>query len=294
MKIKYLCLSSLFFAIGGCHSPSSRTQPEPVSEIPLPGNPTAAVPLSTKTRWIIQPTSEIHNYRSVAVAVLEAGIAGSSVRDSVSSIADFSLSLTRETRGVAYSATVEAFRVSGGSKISGSSSDLRLPFSFSGHIGQGHITTDLPTGSASSSIDCSSQTSSSISIIQRLLIITPVAMQKGMTWTDSTAATVCSGLIPVLQTVVRSYRVIGETQSGDVPAILLQRDDRVASAGEGSEGQHRVQLKSQATGKSSILIDALTGSLIDAAGTNTSIVSVTVSGRTQQFIQSSREHVTRR
>jgi len=150
----------------------------------------------------------------------------------------------------------------------------------------GHLTVD-------SSLDCNNEVSSIVPLIQRALVMPPIQLQKDLTWTDSTDTSICSGPVPVLLTGVKHYRVIGETRQGIIPAILIERQDRTVSAGEGTEGQHRIQIKSQGTGRSSIFIDAQTGALLDMTTVNSTTVTVTVSGRTRQFVQSSRERITR-
>jgi hypothetical protein len=138
------------------------------------------------------------------------------------------------------------------------------------------------------------QISSALPVIQRALIISPTQLQKGLTWTDSTDTSICSGPVPVSLTAVRSYRVMGETKQGESPAILLERQDRTISTGEGSEGQHRIQIKSQGNGHSTILIDVQSGALIEMTTVNSTTAAVTTSGRTQQFVQTTRERIERR
>jgi hypothetical protein len=104
----------------------------------------------------------------------------------------------------------------------------------------------------------------------------------------------CSGSIPVTLTALQSYRVLGETTSGARSGILLERIDKTASTGEGADGQHRVQLKSEGSGQTQLLIDPLSGVLLEATGMNTTTATVTTSGRSQKFTQTSREYIFQR
>ena len=127
-----------------------------------------------------------------------------------------------------------------------------------------------------------------------MFALIPLELQRGQSWTDSTSTALCSGSIPVTLTALRHYQVIGEINNGAHIGLLLERLDKTSLAGEGAEGQHRVQLKSEGTGRTELLIDPITGALLEVTGTNTSLVTITTSGRSQKFTQTSKEEVTRR
>ena len=287
MRLTYRCCV-LFTVVGAaaCHRPM-QNEPGPVT-----GEPPSAVPslpiVSTTDSWSIRPSSQQHRYRSTTVSIVTAADAAPVLRDSTSSTADFSLSVSRDTKGASYSAVIETLSVSGGARISGSSAiALSSPVTFAGRFDPGQLTTI-------SAPECGTTASSAVPIIQRSILLFPLQLRRGQTWTDSTLSTVCSGSIPVTLTAVRSYRVIGETDTGGRGGILLERLDRTLSAGEGSEGQHRVQLRGGGAGQSQLLIDSSTGTLIETTGTNTTTVTVTTSGRSQRFTQTSREHIIER
>jgi hypothetical protein len=83
---------------------------------------------------------------------------------------------------------------------------------------------------------------------------------------------------------------MGETDKG----ILIERQDRTVSAGEGTQGQHRVRLRSDGTGTAQLIVDSRTGSLIESTGTYVTSVVVTASRRERKFTQTTRERISLR
>ncbi len=291
MSIRYFSSLGLLVSLLACRSASIGVEPEPVTP-ELPSSPTpVSVPLSSRTSWVIQPDLEIHKYSSTTSSILESADNGLPLRDSTSSTLDFSLTLLRRPRGIAYSARIERLSIRGGARVAPETGENRLPVSFTGRIESGLQTID-PSGSQFfNTADCSTEISSAIPAISRLIVTPPIQLQKGLTWTDSTSTTTCSGPVSVLLVTVRTYRVIGETGTGARQGVLIERQDKTLSSGEGTNGQHRVQLRTEGSGQTQLLVDTTTGSLIEATGTNTTTVTVTTSGRTQRFVQTSREHV---
>jgi hypothetical protein len=108
-----------------------------------------------------------------------------------------------------------------------------------------------------------------------------------MTWSDSTTANLCSGSIPITSITSRNFRVIGEVNRG----LLIERQERTKSTGEGAQGQHRITLQSSGTGTAQLIIDPQTGTLLESTGVHTASVVVTASGRDRQFTQTTREQV---
>ena len=286
MKTKYLAFWPFLILTASCRSPASRTQPEPViAENPPPGLPPRH--LSSHDSWFLHPVDQQHRYRSSTVSTIVMDQPATSLHDSTLLTADFTLSLNRESRPASYSVTIQTFLLKALTRVSSSTVfELSSPVSFTGHLEPGQMSLSIP-------VDCSSQVSSALSTIRRSLVLAPLQLRRGQVWSDSTSLVACSGSIPVTLIVVQSYRVIGETSSGDRNGILLERSDKTISAGEGADGQHRIQLKSEGTGQVQLLIDSVTGVLLEATGANTTLATVTSSGRSQRFTQATREHITR-
>ena len=273
----------LVLLLSSCARSSARTEPEPVpAETPLPGT-LPAVP-SARTTWIIAPSSQTHQYKSTITAVIEQADPSPAIRDSLKTTSDFDLSLERQPRFLSYSATIKSFTIQGGTRTGSATTPSQIPVSTRGRLEASRLFTDTE-------LACSSETSSMISGIQRLVVLLPLQLRKDQTWTDSTSAAVCSGSVPVVLTTIRSYRVIGEAEFRGRQALRLSREEKTISQGEGSEGQHRIQLQSSGTGRGEVLIDRLTGALLESSIMSTVAVTITTSGRAQKFTQTSRELV---
>jgi hypothetical protein len=287
MVSRHFLLSALLIVTASCRSVPSRTEPAsgtPETTSPLP--PSAE--LASRDSWVLQPTEHQHKYRASTISSVIMNQETASLRDSTALTIEFSVSIDRNSRGASYTATVDGLSLIPANRLSPSAvPDLPSPVSFTGRIGTGEISLITPA-------DCNNQISSTLPVIQRSLILPPLQLRKEQTWTDSTSGPACSGSIPVTLTASRQYRVVGETISGARSSLLLERLDKTTSSGEGSEGQHRVQLKTEGTGKAQLLIDPVTGALIEATGTNTTFAVVTTSGRSQKFTQTSRDHISQR
>ena len=285
MPIRFFRFFLLPALLISCRSPASRTEPESVSPETRPSAPPPQ--LSSRNSWILQPTSQPNRYRSSTISVVAMNQGAVSLQDSTLLTASFTVSISRDTKGASYSATLESLSLTAGNRtLQEPAFTLPSPFSFTGRLEASQLSLNTP-------LDCSNQTSSILPVIRRSLVVVPLQLQRGQIWTDSTSSMACSGSIPVTLTALQSYRVIGETNTGAYSGILLERLDKTTSTGEGVDGQHRVQLRSEGSGQTQLLIDPVIGVLLEATGKNTTIATVISSGRSQRFTQTSREHVTR-
>jgi len=268
--------------LSSCARGTARTAPEPATaETPLPG---PSMPASSRISWTITPSSQTHRYRSAITAVIEQSDPSPGVRDSIQTTLDFDLSLERQPRFLSFNATIKTFTVQGSTRTGLPATPNRFPIAVRGRLEASRLSLDMDP-------DCANETSSMIPGIQRLVVLLPLQLRKDQAWIDSTSAAVCSGSIPMVLTTIRSYRVIGETEIHGQPALRLSREDRSTSQGEGSEGQHRVQLQGSGTGRGEVIVDRATGALLESSIATTLAVTVTTSGRTQRFTQISRELV---
>ena len=268
--------------------------------IPNPGiggpSTTPIDPRSEATSWTISPTGQEHRYTSVTSASLEfTGLSGIS-RDTVNSTINFSLTISRAAVPATYSARIESISIQGGSRTGGvvnSSSNIPLPFEFDGRLEPDRITLNLPKAQTESPLSCTSETLSAIPAIQRSVILIPLQLRTGMTWTDSTVSTVCSGPLLVSLTSVRTYQVKGQTSVRNRTALILDQQSRTNFTGEGIQDQHRVRVRGDGAGRGQLTVDAETGALLETVSDHTTGITVTSSGRDQRFTQVSRERVTR-
>jgi len=271
----------LSVSVSACARGATRIEPEPQpAELPSTA-PSASA--SSRTFWTIVPSSQSFRYRSTTKAIIDLNDSSTVFRDSLTTSSAFSLSVTRDQRALSYNAIVEAFSVQACSRF-GSLAPTQFPISISGRLEGNRFSSEANS-------DCSAQASIVAPAIQRLVSALPVQLRKDQTWTDSTSSNVCSGAIPLNLSTVRTYRVLGEAETRGIPAIRLSREDRTTSQGEGSEGQHRVQIETNGTGKGELLINRTTGSLIESSSMSVVTLTIKASGRVQRFTQTSRELV---
>jgi hypothetical protein len=291
-RYRFLLSSALFAA---CRSSAPGGMPTPESSDPS----TAPVDLRTEAAsWSISPTRQEHQYTSITSATLESVGSPLTSRDTVISTIRFSLGITRDVVPPSYSARIESISIQGGSKIGQTAAPAAaavpsLPFLFAGHLEQNRITLELPKTQTETSASCSNEALAAVPVVQRSMILIPLQLRTGMTWTDSTTTAVCSGPLLVSLSSTRTYLVRGQVTVRGSPAVLLEQQNKTSFTGDGVQEQHRIRVRGEGSGRAQITVDAATGSLIDATGDHSTSLTITSSGRDQQFTQRSRERVTR-
>ncbi|MES2357702.1 MAG: hypothetical protein V4529_05105 [Gemmatimonadota bacterium] len=88
--------------------------------------------------------------------------------------------------------------------------------------------------------------------------------------------------------MISNYIVVGDTAFTNAVALQIHRTDSLSAAGEGTEGQHRIIVTATGTGVMDLFLDTAAGRLLSSRGLQTTLVSITTSGKLTQFIQ----HVT--
>jgi hypothetical protein len=194
-----------------------------------------------------------------------------------------------------YTARIESISIQRGSRIGETAgvAGVSLPFLFSGRLEPNRISLEFSTTQTETSASCSNEALASVPVVQRSMILVPLQLRTGMTWTDSTTTAVCSGPLLVSLSSTRTYLVKGQVVVRGSPAVLLEQQNRTSFTGDGVQEQHRVRVRGEGSGQTQLTVDATTGALIDAAGDHSTSLTITSSGRDQQFTQQSRERVTR-
>ena len=113
----------------------------------------------------------------------------------------------------------------------------------------------------------------------------PSHFMAGDHWRDSTTTTGCRGIIPTESQTISNYIVIGDTTFANVGVVQIHRIDSLSATGEGSEEQHRILVTATGTGFVDLFFDITTGRLTGSHSSQTSLVSVTTSGRRTRFLQ---------
>ncbi len=126
---------------------------------------------------------------------------------------------------------------------------------------------------------------------QQLIPKLPNHLSAGDHWRDSTTTNGCRGMIPAESTVISNYAAVGDTTFTNVTALQIQRTDTLFASGEGADGQHRILVTAKGTGVTSLFFDVAGGRFVGSRGLQNSLVNVTTSGRSTQFIQRVTESV---
>lgn len=269
--------------------------PSPAGSPPSPATPNEssiepAVPISKSGSWKLQPVITEHSYLSTSNTTLELIDSSRTLRDTLTTRAEFRLSASRDTREATISATVNAFSLEVGARTGIPEKAASFPSVITGRLQNNRLAFSQGSNE-SANINCADPASSTLSIIQRSVVIPPLELHTGMTWTDSISVELCSGAVPITVVTTRNYRVLGESLVRSIPVILLERHDRIVSTGEGSSGQHRITLHTEGAGSGQVAIERLTGFLVDDLSTYTAAVTVRSSGRDQRFTQIVNEHI---
>ena len=281
------------FILAACSRSSAGPAPLPEPGAQTPTQ-TAEIPTGSRS-WSFVHDSNPHRYSITASTLLElAGDSGVS-KETFETSTDFTIAISGEATPVKVSGLVENLKLSGNGRMSQESNQPFQPFSFSGRIENGALALDSAGGSAFQTVTaCDNAGLNAVTALNRSIISLPRAIAAGMTWTDSSTVSGCSGSIPVQLTAIRSYRILGETKDGGPGMIAIDRTDRVRATGEGSQGQHRVLLQANGSGSARILVDRSSGILSGIEGEQKTDVIVTTSGRTQHFVQTVRERTAAR
>lgn len=281
--VRKFCLPAIATIIVAC-GPASPGSP------PSPAIPSEGPPISKAGSWKLQPTTTDHSYISTSNTVLELIDSSRTLRDTLTTQTDFRMSASKDIRGTIISATINALSLNAGARTGIPEKTSALPLVLTGRFQNNRLTFNQG-GSPPININCADPASSSLSIIQRSFIVSPLELHTGMTWTDSISAELCSGAVPITVVTTRNYRVLGESFVRSAPVILLERHERIISTGEGSSGQHRIILRVEGAGSGQVAIDRLTGFLVDDVSTYTAAVTIQSSGRDQRFTQVVNEHI---
>lgn len=288
-----LCLVSLGCIIGCTSATANPPSPLPLPEAAQePATPQANTENRGRT-WRIIPTAELETYRSTLKTTITERNNGENQQTSFTTTVDYSLSLVRSSNSVRASGSVSAFQIQADQATQPLPEGFFvLPISFDGSISDHDISLHSSGRSRSSALaQCSDSSQTVLSTVNRDLIVVPGEMTADQSWQDSSSSSLCTGSLPVAVSVIRSYRVTGETLVDGIPALKLERTEKLVTSGEGSQGQHQITINGAGTGKAQIYIDRSSGLLLTLAAKNQVELVIKSSGRVQNFTQISEENV---
>lgn len=285
MPVKYLIgFSSLFLA--ACASSSPVLQPTSLPTAPAPVAESPAQP-----SWTFVRDGIPRAYVSTTNATFEQQSNPTRAANSTSATTEFTLAFQGDDLS-RFQVTVERLSYSGGARPDRNTSGLVFPLVFTGSHLDGKPVFD--SASLSALTGCTNPAHTTFFTVTRNLIVMPMELTQGATWSDSTVLSGCSGSIPVQLTVTRAYTISGQAEHNGRAVLVIDQIGRVTSAGEGAEGQHRVFLQSRGTESGRLYLEPVSGFLLEAETEQTSTVTVTTSGRSQIFVQKVHERVERR
>ena len=272
-----------------CSSAPSGLDPAPTPSVPgtLDERPSAAL------RWTLTPVAEPMAYRSSSVSIVQ--LPGNPRADTISTTTDFTVALHRLSDNSArLSGILERFTINPPPETDSSSSMTRVPFSFISRFSTGRLSLDSAADQSFGTATTCSPALSVLTSLQRGFLLVPLVITSGVTWKDSTTVHGCNGVLPSTMTLIRTFRVRGESNYSGQRSVLIERADTTLTSGEGAQGQHRVFISTVGSGLTTIHLDRLTGLLLSADGNQVTRVQVRASGRIQEFTQSTYEGTTLR
>ncbi|MEP6507612.1 MAG: hypothetical protein ABJC63_05250 [Gemmatimonadales bacterium] len=282
--------------VTGCASapvnaPSPSSVPEVTSE---PVNPVIGNN-ENRRRWRITPTLEVANYQSTLKTIIAERGTPENRQSSFTTTTDYSLRLVKASNSIGISGRVSTFQIESDQAAQLSSRNFFvLPFSFDGMISNHNISLHLSDPDQLASVaQCNDSSQTILSIVNRDLIVVPQELATDQSWQDSTSSSLCSASLPVVVSVIRNYKITGEIIINDVPALKLERTEKLVTSGEGSQGQHQITINGTGTGKAQVYIDQISGLLLSLSATTQIELSIRSSGRIQNFSQVSEEKVIR-
>ncbi|MGH7250066.1 MAG: hypothetical protein ACREGC_03760, partial [Minisyncoccia bacterium] len=90
-------------------------------------------------------------------------------------------------------------------------------------------------------------------------------------------------------TVIRTLNVVGESELEGRPVLVIDENERTFSKGEGSQGQHQINIETQGSTKGRLYFDRDSGQMLSLNSSNKTSISIKSSARFQHFSENSTE-----
>ncbi len=275
----------------GCARATTSNPPIPETDR-SPETVSVTVPGTSRQVWILKSDPTPQRYTSVSNVTLDLASSSGVSRDSMIVTSRYSLTYDRTDESIA--GQVDQYSITAGNRV-GPVSAANVPMQFAGKVTHGQVLIQ-PSGSAvqgtSVRSGCPDLSLTIISGIRRSILVLPSRISPGMTWQDSTTSTICHGSTPVSLTLTHTYRIIDEVTWRGQPAILIERQGKSLSTGDGSDGQHRVAVAGEGVIRGKLYVDTSSGLVIEAEQDQEMRLTITSSGRSQKFIQTIHEVIT--
>lgn len=285
MPVRYFLQFLLILMLHGCIqvvSTSPEILPEPTSKQQIPPNQV----LASRKSWVLAPTAMPRHYASIFTTSLELLTDSGVVHETSTTKRRFTFSLTPGSPFSFFTVIIEGISSETGTRIGIPADPAILPLSFTGQVaGYEFILRTIADRPVPGTPDCSNPAMTAISPILRTMVITPTTIVSGLTWSDSSSTSTCSGSVPVTLTAARHFQVIGEIVYDKAITILIERTEKLSFSGVGSQNQHSIAIAGNGVRSSKLYLDPATGYLNNTVGEQKTTFSVLSSGRYQQFTQ---------
>ena len=280
-RIRWLILIYLLF---GCSS-STRTSPPVSPEPTVPNTPGVTPPLAGVSTFAYSPGTR--RYQISRSAAIE------SLSDSGGSKREISTNVTNEVltmmaagdTGISFTAVVDTFSTTTQGLI-GPVSTVQLPVEVTGLLTSQAMTISGDTGTTSK---CNPVLSTLVSDLRSLLTRFPTELPPGMVWRDSVESSGCQAAIPTTSRTISAYVVSSKVDYEGESVLVVQRSDTVRAYGEGAQQQHSVKLDASGTGNAVYYLDTKDGRIVRITAGQELSLTITTSGRSHRFKQSSKQ-----
>ena len=274
-------LAALLLWASACistHIPQPKSPPDnrPVEPTPLPSAP------PRKGQWSIRYGEQSVTYRITRTATVQ--------RSDSTADRENSTNLTREkvtltvppgdTTGFRVSAIADSFVTTAQGRLGGAA-PTQLPIEVSAILSDSGLTVPAVGGDTI----CSPTASVISADLHNLLLPLPSRLSSGLRWQDSTQLRGCQGGILTTSRTTRTFTAIGEVVFENEPAVEIEENDSTTADGQGLQQQHQISLIANGTGRSTYLVHAITGHVLQLRRTQTLNISIKAEGKETRFVQ---------
>ena len=250
--------------------------------------PPVVNPSSSTSSWTFLYAPGALRYQVSRSAAIESQFDSSSNREISTNTTRELITLTPAgDSGITFIAVVDTFSSTTQGLI-GPVQPIQIPVEVSGIFADSGLT----IRSDSSTNKCNPVSSAIVSDLHNLLIRFPAQLSQGLVWQDSVSTTGCQAAIPTISRTVRSYLVSGEANYEGRPVLIIQRTDNIQASGDGAQQQHPLRLSAGGTGSAIYYLDTKDGRVVHLIAGQELILTITTSGKSHQFKQSSRQDFT--
>ena len=210
-------------------------------------------------------------------------------RDSVRSVATFSLALADTAGGLALAGTLDSLVVL--SPRAPARRPILAPVPVAGLLDT--IARRLTiAGEADSAAACAEASRGATLLARELVIALPRTLERGQRWADSATTVTCRADVPVTSRASHEYEVVAIEERAGVPALAIRRTTRSTLAGAATLRGRPLSLVGETTGEAMLSVDPVDGRLHASTGTSTTRLTLTAEGSSRSLVQQATTRVT--